>query len=381
VEWADILGFVALTMYAPDLSAGIRNAPEHFVFDGAVSVHTDKRSFDERFRSLTEPRERSTAVQRLFGFLFPAISKNRSTEDCLLDEIAFRQPLLTLLRMNVLSAAISRADVIGVTKLPRDDVGPAMATIAQAGKAVSFSERLADLVRNNIVLGSEEIWIALLKAVDEILATSWANVLMRMLALRDVSDTLLSLVSRQASSFKVDLRIIVETISQSNAFEAASILIRKILIRLQRGSSGFQAAAAKEGLDEKWIQSIGCNVVHRAKGVAQATGKLLHVGVVHLAKDIGAWDDADRAHYGQILASDDEAFDTFVMETFGGMYVTDGKTIDEMFMPLARFKERVLQRKSEINPNTAIDLRQAYDKVFEWLDVEDVGEALVEPIS
>lgn len=187
--------------------------------------------------------------------------------------------------------------------------------------------------------------------------------------LRDVADTLLALFARPTAA-ALDLSYIVQTLSRSGAYEAASILIRKISLRLERGSSLFQRALVTAGIGEPWLRTVGQNVVRDAKARAQATQQLVPVAVAYLARDVGFWSDADRSHYQSILSSDDQAFDRFIIDSFGGQYTSDGKTIDEFFMQLDNFVERVKQRQAGLGKDADPILRKAYDKTFDWLNIE-----------
>lgn len=374
VEWPDVLGFIALNMCAPGLSAQVRSTPEEFVFDGALSVHINLQDYDDRFASLTERRERNSNVKALFGFLFPALSKLRSQTDCLLDDVAFRRPLLTLLRMKVLSSMVGRADVIYVTGLKGTELANAIARIVDDGKGSAFAERLADLASNNVVPIGEETWIALLLAIDEVpLEGNWPRALVRKLALREVVDTLLSFVGRPDVA-AVDLRKIVEEVSRSDAFEAASLLIRQISLRRTRGGTLFEIAIEKAGVGEAWLKTVGDEVVRRAKDYSLRTKTLLHVATVFLAEKVGQWDASDKEHYAALLSSDDKALDLFVIEAFGGHYSTDGSTIERLFMPLGDFKVRVSKRLSQMGKDTDLERRQAYDKAYEWFDMQGVDD-------
>jgi hypothetical protein len=369
VEWVDVLGFVALALNAPDLAEHIRQSPDSFVFDGSIAVHASRQTFDEFFKSVATRSEQESATKELFGFLFPAISRARRLTDCFMDEIAFRRPLLTLLRMKTLSTEVSKDDVIELTRMSGQQLDQAMAAVAQAGKAVSFAERFVDLARHGQLASTADVWTALMKAINDIPQTEWAVVLMRMLALRDVPDVIATLVSRDIG-FEKDLREVIQSLARSDSYDAAAILIRKVMMNIERSSSAFRDALLNAGMDEPWLHSVGQGLVSRAKGWARTNSKLLSTGIAYLAERIAAWDDQDRRRYSGILQASDRAFDRFIVDCFGANYATDGTTIDKLFMPLDQFRRRLRERQAEIGTSGPIELRQAYEKAVEWLGME-----------
>ncbi len=379
VEWPDILGYVALTLYAPELSVRIKSMPGDFVFGSSVLIKANQ-SFDQFFESITINSERSPVVQDLIGFLFPAISKKRSPTDCSLDDIAFRRPLLTLLRMKALSSDISRRSVIELSEMDQADRYDAVRSLVAAGKAMALAERLANLVRQGEVSNAESVWIDLLTAIDQIHVSTWSALLEQMMARREVSDVMLSLVLTE-SSFASSLRTIVDALRQNGSLDAAAILIRRIGLNLQRGNKKFEEQVADIGINQEWFKEIGGDVVSLQKRLAAERGDLLDVGLGYLARELGVWESQDKDAYTRQLLRSDEAFDSFILNCFGAYYSTDSQAIDELFMPLNLFKNRFLARYRELPVSAEIELRQAYLKAAENLNIDDDLDSSAKPVD
>lgn len=370
VEWPDVLGYLALSAVAPDLADRIRQAPDDFVFNGSITVYSSSLSFDDRFKELTSERERGAHIKDLFAFLFPAISKKRAHTDCFLDEIAFRRPLITMLRMNALSTAVSRAEVLAIAEMPPDDRRAFLAKIVAEGKAEAFAERLADLVRYRTINKSAEIWVELFVQIDRASVNNWTDALSRMLAIRDTPDFVVALTARDLS-FEWALRSIIEGVSRTDAVEIASVLIRRVRLSLSRGSEAFSLAVARAGIDLEWLAERAREVLRRGIERARDGNAPLPVAAVYLARDIGSWGPADRLSYANILQTSDQALDEFVLQSYGGNYSTDGTTIEEFFMPLDAFKARIRDRMPKV-PKSDLELHQAYAKVFEFFNLGDL---------
>ena len=371
VDWVDVLGFVALSISAPELALKIRMSPDTFVFDGGTFINPREQAFEEFFKDLTSISERQTPIKNLFGFLFPALSHHRKMADCLLDEVAFRRPLLTLLRMKALSTAIGRADVLLAAQMQEKELMSNLDTVALENKSVAFSQRLADLVRMGAVHDSAKLWIALLITVDRLEIRDWTKLLARRDALREITDDLLSLILKDIG-FETQLRTVIEALCQTDAIEAASMLIRRLRYNFLRGNLAVKEAVDKVGISLNWLESEGEQLVRRAKGLAASKSLLPPVVVVYLAQEIGNWNSYDRGHYANVLESEDDAFDRFVVESFGGNYLTDPKTIEDLFMPLEGFRVRVLKRRSEITDAESVELRHAYERVSERLSTPNI---------
>jgi hypothetical protein len=363
VEWVDVLGLIVLGMSAPELFGRIRKAPEEFVFDGGLSVHINRTSFDQRFKELTEARERASHNQALFGFLFPAISGARGHADCLMDEVAFRRPLITFLRMKALSTAVTRAEVLEIIDMPRTERRAAIRSIVGSGRAIPFAERLADLIRRGEIRSNVEVWVGMLQSADELKFETWNIFLDRMVVIRDLPDVLISLILTDSLP-DGEVKEIVERLVETDAFEITTILVRKLRMRLQRGTQEFGPVAARQGFDIEWLSAAGISILERARG--RTNGGLLPVALVYLAADLRKWSPGDREHYSVVLSSVDDAFDRFVMESFGGYYSTDAAVIDEAFMPLPDFRSRLEQRKPHIDAEGSVEIKEAYAKASEF---------------
>ena len=370
VEWPDVLGYLALSSVAPDLADRVRQAPDDFVFNGSIAVYSSKVTFDDRFKELTSERERQAHIKDLFAYLFPAISKKRTYADSFLDEIAFRRPLITLLRMNALSTAVSRTEVLAVAEMAPNDRRAFLAKIVAEGKAEAFAERLADLIRYRTINRSADIWIDLFVQIDRAPVNNWTDALSRMIAIRDTPDFVIALTSRDLS-FEWGLRSIIESVSQTDAIEIASVLIRRVRLNISRGSEAFSQIIARAGINPEWLAEKAQEVLRRGIQRARDGHALLPVATVYLARDIGSWSPEDRLDYARVLQLNDQALDEFVLQSYGGNYSTDGTTIEDFFMPLDDFKARIRDRMSKI-PRGDLELSQVYSKVFEFFSLGDL---------
>lgn len=367
VEWPDVLGFVILTLHAPDLAERIRSTPGDFVFGSAPTK--SGQSFDDLFTATTLLHERSPEMQDLFAFLFPAISKKRSATDCSLDDIAFRRPLFTLLRMKALSTDISRRNVIDLGEMNEVNRYNAVKHFVVDGKAMALAERLANLVRQGEVSNAESVWIDLLTAIDRIESASWSATLNKMMARREVSDVVLSLVLAE-SSFASSLRKIVDALRNNGSLDAVAILVRKIRLNFQRGNKKFEEQVADSGIDSRWVGDVGREVVMSQRKRAAEKGTIIEVGLAYLARELGMWKSEDKDDYTRHLLENDDAFDGFILNCFGSYYSTDGRAIDEMFISLVVFKERFIERFRQLPAGVETELRQAYEKAIENLHID-----------
>lgn len=150
VDWLSIVAFSALEMKAPNLTRVIRRRMDELVFDPQDYRHilSSKRkgvTSENIFQSMASSDEQTDGIRELFFYAFPAISGRSSGRDRLSEEIAYRRPLLTLLRLGVLPGAISRSEALGLLSLPESEMSRDLSERFRDGTLERVIDRMCEV--------------------------------------------------------------------------------------------------------------------------------------------------------------------------------------------------------------------------------------------
>jgi hypothetical protein len=365
VDWVNIIGFSALEIKSPFFSRSIRQRFKTVVFD---SYHFDlaKRSKDqkvEEFFGEKPPKE----IQGVFDTLFPYISEKRSASKCAPDEIAFRRPLLNLLRLSVIPGAISRAEILALT---------------QAGGLQAASEKLAELAKkydpSQIISRIDDIgwyvrldvefWITLCRYFEGLPAATYEEAYQKREFVRGVVDALDSFLRRKVEAS--ERRQILERLIAEGCLESAMHLLRTQFFRL--GLFRWQArnpdlATYSKDVVTELAERLGDMFLDAIS--ARGFEWIDDPNIIFFLNDMVKWDAGRDAFSGQLEANP-RLVDRLVFWLAAGRYGFDIDTLKVFGQP-DEVRDAIVRRAANGLDGLSELVRNAYAKTQETLEREN----------
>lgn len=355
VDPTDVLAFTALQIIAPEISEYIRRWPERFVVDGqdpTFSLGLSKKTYEDLFKSFAPANEATEYNQKFLTRIFPAISKSFISRTDNPDRIAFRRPLLTLLRMSLLPGAISRREMAEIISAP--DVKLKLAELLERRELRDFITRLSEIYPDLNVPHSD-LWGAIAECIDDMPVGSWLERYEKKTLIRSVTNDLANLIRR---------------------FDEVGneVLIGTIRNLISHGQLIFAANVLRQVFHQKYSPKISY-VERLMTDVASAIRALnrnspLDHQMVFLLNDLHMWTEEDKIRESENILSSDASFDQFMFESFGGSYVMDKSGV-ELFLSFDDFSEYLQHRMhSESFRRVPDELLGAYKAAVDFLGIE-----------
>jgi hypothetical protein len=377
VDWVDVLGFTVLAIKAPSVAAHVREHPEDFVFDSIrprFLLERDRTDFKEIYEGFAPVSERSSELRALTGFLFPALSRDRSSTESDADEIAFRRPLLTLLRLRLIPGAVAREHVRALVELEPDELKAALQNLP-AERLIDFVSRLSEVYDDIPDIRHDWTWALMGIAAENLSTRSYEASYQRKRAIRAVADEFVALARRNRSVRSVLTRTLRYWLRE-HAYTVAAALLRRLLSR--KGVTSASLSQEWE-LNEEEVQRMAAALIDNVRKLPDWPKKI-DLLVFYLANDLHLWEGTDRADFTTALLSDDEFFDSFIFQSFGGSYTSDKEAI-ELFLPFSDFSSKVQSRvRSPVFRSLSQEIQGAYHHAllaFDW-DKPEVEDAVIQ---
>lgn len=367
----DVLGFIILDALSPNSVTEIYRNSETMVLDsrdyeGLVRFYADESDKIENWiKEHDDKNDNRDLVKWLIAFLFPMLKKKHSDADSEPDDIAYRRPLRTLLRLSPTVGTITKQDLITFSRMSFEEMDFFIQEKIKQGNFDALIQRLREAY-DDLELDHPRVWLLLCKVAE---SSDLDGSLMRQPLARsyadELADTLIYLAQR-IPALTLALSDIFALLIKQRIICVAIIALRRI--GAPRNASGLSRkllTPTELNTASVGIQSILRHLINEKgyKGVRD-------VAAFYFLKDFHSWSNTDRNAYTSEIEHDPSTLDQFVISLFGGHYAADRNGIDAL-VEYSAFEKAFIQRLPNIqqaNSNPA--LATAYQKAVSYLDLD-----------
>jgi hypothetical protein len=349
VDWCDLLAFCALMIKAPATVAKLRQQPDLVVENSAAPrVFVDRYAQrdskpGERLARFACEEERSTGAPELLSFLFPWFSGNRGAETRNPDSLCYRRPLLTVLRLGLLPDTFSAEDVRAFLASDIDQVAQNLWKLHEDGRLQAFLERLGEVYPR---VGSENhpaVWLGISRFLrrDDCV---WPHAYSSMRELSGRFERLFLKVCTTQNDFRAEAAAIMRSLLNDGDVELSSAIVRTQVSH--HGLFGVSRSdATTELLSASETESLASQLAgdFRTRHLSSSwIVTLRDPEPLFLMLYVGVWDQECKDRLIRLL-KEDSAFDTFVLQLFGGNYMTTRDSIATL-IDVEKYQKRLQAR-------------------------------------
>lgn len=377
VSPADVLGFIILDILSPKSIDKIPNAWSSIVFDGNDSYDqlfkeaaAGNNGVDLWCEKIDPTNQHPSLLKWLLGFLFPALSKTRSQDRSDPDDIAFRRPLLTLMRLSPAIGSITKQDIVAFSAMPGAAKADCIRKIITENKLTSFIQRLTDVYAD--VHGDHfDTWYTLCHTIE----TSNENFdFERQLVIRaaeeDLARAMIRLAERLADVKSALPQILIKLVEDRSFYTAARIYT--FLNRRIRESGNNERAKRNAPLSADRLDNLRERIISEARAVIDKDGysSIRSAFLLYFLEEFKAWTPKDRDKYTKLISEQRNALDQFVFMQFGGNYGADRSSINSI-IHYETFETCIKKRLSELRENQDSSLLlKGYKRAVEFLNID-----------
>ena len=333
VSWIENLGYSALLSKYPNIVEQIRRNPERVVYNALDTREIERRnraSASDNATWLQGLLEGGSAdrSRRLLIRLFPILDRDADVGTPLSNALAFRRPLLTLLRLGIIPGDISRSEVETLMTLSREDAGVALTASVADGRLSELIDRV-DGVASEKDTVDIDFWLAisdLAKKPDE-------SSLTELPVQRNLVGEVVGVLNR-AVARNPELRPGFQNLMKQLAAEQEFTLLPAILRHqfFAHGMYGYQQNA-----DRTWIMSqsmtqelsdVVYQYIRERFDNGSLLGRIYSPDGLYLLKSVKRSDTTISSAVDSFM-SNDGGLDTMTILWFGTGYTPNKAFIDQ----------------------------------------------------
>lgn len=353
VSWIENLGYSALLSKYPNIVEQIRRSPERVVYNALDSREIERRnraSSSDNQTWLQNLLESGSAdrSRRLLTRLFPILDRDVDVGTPLTNALAFRRPLLTLLRLGIIPGDISRSEVEALIALSRQEAGAVLRASVADGRLSELIDRIDGVVSEKDAVDAG-FWLA----ISDLAKKPDSSPLTELPIQRNLVGEVVGVINR-AIARNPDLRKGFQDLLRSLATEQELTLLPAVLRHqfIAHGMYGHQ-----QSLERSWIipQSMTQELADIASQYIRErldSGSLLNniysPESLYLLKAVNRGDTTITSAVDEFM-SNDEGLDTMTILWFGAGYTPNKAFIDQYcdaktYLGRARTRRRMLAR-------------------------------------
>lgn len=369
VDWLDLLAFCTLLTKAPRTIERIRSDPDVFVEDSvsarSIRALTDRqrRTAAERVEEIIPKDERSDAVAKLIGLLFPAYrDESHDRWESSPDSLRYRRTLFTALRLGIPPGLFSRPQILQLTRLPEPAVEAFFRDAYEKDNIAALLSRIEDIYPEFIDIDYISFW----NGIAKFLRKSKKEWMRSYVSMHDITRELAKILIK---SIHIDPKFgkMAKDVFY-NLYKNDDMSLVPHIIRMHIHHFGLFETDKRETdlffLQRGEVERLSLDLSDTWKRrhlVNDLLPWLWDLMPVYTMISTGRWDADCRASLDKAL-SEAKVLDGFTLMLFGGHYGAGRDTIASI-CDIDNYKKLILERQKSTSFKKAHEtVRQAVNK-------------------
>jgi len=363
VYWVELLAYAALLSKNPTLVESIRREPERVVLNALDGREIARRSASSREKSLewlndlvganNEPAK--NVMQRLFPILDPSRSGTPVA-----NALAFRRPLLTVLRLGQVPGTLTRDEAASVLALPRSDAVEALWAHQKAGSLGALIDRLDGVASEGTMHASDQFWLG----VSDFLAKSDTAPLAEVPFQRDAVPEFVGLAMRAVARNR-NLRPLFVRVTDL-LIEEENITLAPALVRPHFWAHGMHSFSVNHNAPrfltkdetESRSKKIGLYLNEKYEN-RSILGKIYSMEPIYMLQSIRKSDSIFKSIFDEHLNTRD-GLDSVTIIWFASSYVSK-RSFFEQFCSVDTYVNMIRERRMSIDDDQLV-LAEAFSQ-------------------